>query len=201
MLTDFHAQAGSADGHYFWQDLICARWINQQNPETHFDVGSRVDGFIAHLLSFREVIQLDIRENHSSIPGLKILIGDAQTNLSNLGRKFSSVSSLHSIEHFGLGRYGDKVEPDGHIAGLRNIADLVEDGGLLYISFPIGKFTIEFNAQRILDPLFPLDVLEDFELIDFVIIPWKGQPILNSSPREVDKNLWGQAGLYKFKKR
>ena len=201
MLTDFHAQAGSADGHYFWQDLICARWINQQNPETHFDVGSRVDGFIAHLLSFREVIQLDIRENHSSIPGLKILIGDAQTNLSNLGRKFSSVSSLHSIERFGLGRYGDKVEPDGHIAGLRNIADLVEDGGLLYISFPIGKFTIEFNAQRILDPLFPLDVLEDFELIDFVIIPWKGQPILNSSPREVDKNLWGQAGLYKFKKR
>lgn len=201
MLTDFHAQAGSADGHYFWQDLICARWINQQNPETHFDVGSRVDGFIAHLLSFREVIQLDIRENHSSIPGLKVLIGDAQTTLSNLGRKFSSVSSLHSIEHFGLGRYGDKVEPDGHIVGLRNIADLVEDGGLLYVSFPIGKFTVEFNAQRILDPLFPLDVLRDFELIDFVLIPWKGQPTLNSSPLEVNKNLWGQAGLYKFKKR
>jgi len=201
VLTDFQAQAGSAHGHYFWQDLICARWINEQNPDTHFDVGSRVDGFIAHLLSFREVIQLDIRVNHSSIPGLKVLIGDAQANLSNIGRKFSSVSSLHSIEHFGLGRYGDKIDPDGHIAGLRNIANLVEDSGLLYVSFPIGKFKIEFNAQRILDPLFPIDILEDFELVDFVLIPWKGQPTLNSSPYDVDKNLWGQAGLYKFKKK
>ena len=201
VLSDFQAPAGSADGHYFWQDLICARWINEQNPETHFDVGSRVDGFIAHLLSFREVIQLDIRENESKIPGLEILIGDAQTNLSSLGRKFPSISSLHSIEHFGLGRYGDNIDPNGHISGLRNIADLVEEGGILYISFPIGKYTVEFNAQRILDPLFPLALLEDFELIDFVLIPWKGQPTLNLSPHDVEKNLWGQAGLYRFKKR
>ena len=26
-LNDFSANAGSADGHYFWQDLICAKFI------------------------------------------------------------------------------------------------------------------------------------------------------------------------------
>lgn len=201
IFIDYAATAGSADGHYFWQDLICARWIYEDNPEQHFDVGSRVDGFIAHLLTSRTIIQLDIRDQPAKIEGLQKILGDAQKDLSHLNQKFESVSSLHSIEHFGLGRYSDKIEPDGHIKGVLNISTLVSTEGKLYLSFPIGRETVEFNAQRILNPKLPIDLLPNFELEEFVLIPWKGEPIRNYDPNQVDVDIWGQAGLYKFKRK
>lgn len=199
-LLDFRTNSGSSDGHYFWQDLLCAQWIFQVNPSKHFDIGSRIDGYIAHLLSFREVTLLDIRPNSLEIPNLKIVIGDAQEGLEEFSNLFDSVSSLHSIEHFGLGRYGDKLQVDGHESGLINIASCVKVGGLLYVSFPIGASKVEFNSQRIIDPLWPLKILNNFELLEFVLIPWKGQPTIGVHPNEVDKRKTGQAGLYKFRR-
>lgn len=200
VLSDFNANSGSATGHYFWQDLICARWIFEQSPQSHFDVGSRVDGFIAHLLSFRPVTLLDIRPLDEVIPNLTIVLGDAQKELSQFESRYDSVSSLHSIEHFGLGRYRDEIDPQGHEKGLRNIADCVKPGGYLYVSFPIGESAVEFNAQRIIDPEWPLEYLKEFELVEFVLIPWKGLPKYGVKPDEVSRQIWGQAGLYKFKK-
>jgi hypothetical protein len=201
VLIDFYDTAGLATGHYFWQDLLCAKWIYEEDPDKHFDVGSRVDGFIAHLLSFREVTLLDIRALESNIPGLNIIKGDAQVGFPEITSKFESVSSLHSIEHFGLGRYGDSIDPVGHVKGLVNIASLVENGGHLYISFPIGESKVEFNAQRIIKPEFPFEYLSDFTLEDFVLIPWKGSPKFGLDPRALTELSWGHAGLYKFKKK
>ena len=200
ILTDFHDDAGLATGHYFWQDLICAKWIHAINPKTHFDVGSRVDGFIAHLLSFRRVTLLDIRNLENNIPDLNIIHGDAQVGFKEIEEKFDSVSSLHSIEHFGLGRYGDTIDPNGHIKGLVNISRLVAPGGHLYISFPIGKNKIEFNAQRIMAPDFPFQYLEDFTLEEFVLIPWKDKPTYGLDPKSLKELTWGNAGLYRFRR-
>jgi hypothetical protein len=199
-LTDKGAESGAADGHYFWQDLICAKWIYERKESDHFDVGSRIDGFIAHLLTFMQVTILDVRPLKSSIPGLRVLIGNAQEELlSELGN-FQSVSSLHSIEHFGLGRYGDELDPLGHFNGLINIANCVKPGGLLYVSFPIGIAVVEFNSQRVIDPMWAIEILPDFVLEEFVLIPWRGIPIFNLNPSEVDRFVWGQAGLYRFKR-
>jgi len=200
VLADFHDNAGLATGHYFWQDLICAKWIYDANPKNHFDIGSRVDGFIAHLLTFRQVTLLDIRNLENAIPNLTIIQGDAQLGFEALEKKFESVSSLHSIEHFGLGRYGDSIDPDGHVKGLINIAGLVEPEGDLYVSFPIGKSKIEFNAQRIVAPEFPFEILTDFTLQEFVLIPWKGTPQYNLDPLKLTDLNWGNAGLYRFKR-
>ena len=199
-LLDFSETAGSADGHYFWQDLICARWIFEESPERHLDVGSRIDGFVGHLLTFMEVTLLDIRRNPMTLQGLRFIRGDAQDQLVDYENKFDSVSSLHSIEHFGLGRYGDTIQIDGHERGLKNISQCVSQNGKLYVSFPIGNQSIEFNSQRILDPLWPIEVLNGFELLEFVLIPWRGSPIFNSTPSKVNLDIRGQAGLYKFKK-
>jgi len=198
VLKDYRESAGVADGHYFWQDLICAQWINQRNPDRHLDVASRIDGFIAHLLAFRKVTILDIRPLKAEIPNLEVILGDAQKELPKSAREFSSVSSLHSIEHFGLGRYGDKLDIAGHEIGLQNIAASVSRGGTLYLSFPIGNPVVEFNAQRIIHPTWPLKLLKDFVLEEFVLIPWKGEPTFGLSPTDVDLNAWGQAGLYRF---
>ena len=42
-----------------------------------------------------------------------------------------SVSCLHALEHFGLGRYGDPVDPDGHLKGFRNLRRIVQGGHVL----------------------------------------------------------------------
>ena len=200
IFSDFGDSAGSADGHYFWQDLICANWIYDESPKNHLDVGSRIDGFIAHLLSFREVTMLDIRPMDKAIPNLNIAVGNAQEDLGPLKHSFESVSSLHSIEHFGLGRYGDPIDPLGHEKGLKNISDCVASGGKLYVSFPIGEAVVEFNAQRIIDPLWPVNQLPNFVLEEFVLIPWKGQPVHGAKPAKVNKSINGQCGLYIFRR-
>ena len=60
-----------------------------------------------------------------------------------------SVSCLHALEHFGLGRYGDPIDVDGWLAGLNSLAEVVERNGLLYLSVPVGLQRIEFNAHRV----------------------------------------------------
>jgi hypothetical protein len=200
IFSDFYEQAGSAKGHYFWQDLITAQWIYSNAPMRHLDVGSRIDGFVSHLLCFRDVEILDVRHLETTIPGLKVLLGNAQEELISKHGKFDSVSSLHSIEHFGLGRYGDPVDPLGHIKGLTNISKLVRLGGHLYLSFPIGKSEIQFNAQRIIQPEWPIEILTEFTLEDFVLIPWKSEPIFGLSPVDFDRQLDGFCGLYKFRR-
>jgi SAM-dependent methyltransferase len=199
-LLDFSDSAGSADGHYFWQDLICARWIHKESPKKHLDVGSRIDGFIAHLLIFMDVTLLDIRDSPLRVQGLRFLRGDAQDQLNKYAKQFDSVSSLHSIEHFGLGRYRDSLQIDGHVSGLSNISKCVKPKGVLYVSFPIGKESTEFNSQRILSPNWPQELLSDFTLEEFVLIPWRGIPVYNLNPSEVNTNIKGQAGLYKFRR-
>jgi hypothetical protein len=201
VLGDDSNASSSADGHYFWQDLYCAKWIYQHKPISHLDVGSRVDGFVANLLTFMEVTVLDVREGTVEIPGLKFLVGNAQETLSNLEGEFASVSSLHSIEHFGLGRYGDPLDSEGHVKGLINISKCVQINGHLYVSFPVGNPRIEFNAQRIIHPNWAEQVLTNFELEECLVIPWLGKPKLAASTSAVDVNQEGQAILYRFKRK
>lgn len=199
-LGDFNENSGSAKGHYFWQDLVCAKWIYDNLPERHLDLGSRIDGFICHVLTFTEVEILDIRPLSIEIPGLRSCIIDAQAGLSTLKEKYNSVSSLHSIEHFGLGRYGDPLDKDGHLKGLINLSETLNLGGYLYVSFPIGAPRVEFNSQRVLHPLWVLEILNNFSLEDFVLIPWTNPPIYGLHPCDVDLGIEGQCGLYKLKR-
>jgi hypothetical protein len=201
VFADFHQEGGDASGHYFWQDLLCAKWIFESNPKDHLDIGSRIDGFVAHLLAYRQVDVLDIRPILSNVPGLTFHLGDAQSPLPQFEGRYASVSSLHAVEHFGLGRYGDQIDKLGHEKGLKNIAACVKVQGELYISFPIGKVATEFNSQRIIDPNWPLKILVNFELVDFILIPWKAEPVFELSPSLVNSNEPGQAGLYRLKRK
>src|ERR1700687_2885292 len=59
ILTDYDAAAGSASGHYFHQDLLVASFIHDKKPARHIDIGSRIDGFVAHVASFRNIEVMD----------------------------------------------------------------------------------------------------------------------------------------------
>jgi hypothetical protein len=200
VLQDRRDSSGSADGHYFWQDLICAKWIFQENPRRHLDIGSRIDGFVAHLLSFREVEILDIRPPESEIPGLQTHVADAQNSLVGKLGQFDSVSSLHSIEHFGLGRYGDELDLAGHLKGLATISDLVAPKGHLYLSYPVGRNEIQFNAQRLLEHDWAPVNLPNFKIIQRAVIPWRGKPIIDSQSQELNSPIKGSCVLFQFQR-
>jgi hypothetical protein len=151
-LSDRYVASGDAKGHYFHQDLWAARRIYERRPRRHVDVGSRVDGFIAHLLSFREVDVLDIRDLPSTIRGLRFLKADLMQPPDQYERSTDSLSCLHALEHFGLGRYGDPIAIDGWRKGFLHLSRMLEADGRLYLSAPIGPQSIEFNAHRIFDP-------------------------------------------------
>lgn len=149
-LKEKFTDSGSASGHYFHQDLLVARRIFKSNPEKHVDIGSRIDGFVAHVASFRELEVFDIRPLPNNIPNVRFVQADLMAPVGdNLTCYCDSLSCLHALEHFGLGRYGDPVNYDGYLIGLNNLSDILKKGGKLYISVPIGPQRIEFNAHRV----------------------------------------------------
>ncbi len=192
-------EAGVATGHYFWQDLLVARRVVEINPDRHLDVGSRIDGFVAHLLAFRSVEVVDIRELPPTIPGLTFIKSDARTLQGIDDLSVISLSSLHALEHFGLGRYGDQLDPEGHHRGLRAVQRVLAPDGRLWVSFPIGNGKVQFNAQRVLDPLEPMAVLDELDLLEFTAIPLEGAPVFSADPADFrNDDMW--CGLYEFRR-
>jgi hypothetical protein len=109
-LDDRFSDSGSAKGHYFHQDLLVARRIFLNQPSIHVDVGSRIDGFVAHVASFRQITVIDIRPLPNNITNVKFIQADLMEPIrDDLIECCDSLSCLHAIEHFGLGRYGDPV--------------------------------------------------------------------------------------------
>ena len=149
MLDEWNVASGEL-GAYFFQDQLVARWIYQASPRRHVDVGSRVDGFIGHLSVFREVEVLDIRLQPAAVANVKFQCLDLMEELpAPWVEATDSLSCLHTIEHFGLGRYGDPVDASGHVRGLEQLKRLVAPGGMLYLSTPMGPQRVVFNAHRV----------------------------------------------------
>jgi len=156
-LHDRFEEGGSTKSEYFWQDLLVARWICTAKPEKHVDVGSRVDGFVAHVASFREIEVFDVRPITAAIPGVvfqqaDLMKGTSVSKFAGKGGYCDSLSCLHALEHFGLGRYGDPIDVQGFEHGLKNMASLLKENGRFYLSVPIGIDRVEFNANRVFDP-------------------------------------------------
>jgi SAM-dependent methyltransferase len=158
-LHDRYEEGGTTKSEYFWQDLLVARWIHAASPRKHVDIGSRVDGFVAHVAAFREIEVFDVRPITTTIPGVVFRQADLM-NAESLtevcggtgGGYCDSLSCLHALEHFGLGRYGDPINPLGYLLGLQNMFKLLKPGGVFYLSTPVGKERVEFNANWVFDP-------------------------------------------------
>lgn len=155
-LQDRYEEGGATQSEYFWQDLLVARWIFAAKPIRHIDIGSRVDGFVAHVASFRDIEVCDVRPIQAQVPGvlfkqMDLMRSDTISSLDNGG--YDSLSCLHALEHFGLGRYGDPINPRGHELGIANMASLLQADGTLYLSIPIGQERVEFNANRVFNPV------------------------------------------------
>lgn len=149
-LLDRRADSGTAKGHYFHQDLWVARRIYERNPERHIDVGSSVAGLVAHLAVFREVEVLDIRPQPAVIQNVTFRQHDVMGPVGEFATCCDSLLCLHALEHFGLGRYGDPIDPDGYRRGFEALAHMLRPGGRFYFSVPVGKCQrVGFNGHRV----------------------------------------------------
>ncbi len=202
-LKDYFSNAGQNKGHYFHQDLLVAKMINDTKPKRHVDIGSRLDGFVAHVASFREIEVIDIRPlEKSSHQNIKFIKADMMNPLKV--PKTDSLSCLHAIEHFGLGRYNDPIDIDGHIKGICNLVSMLEKNGILYISFPIGKTDeVHFNAHRVFHPKSILKnhiIKSQMELIRFDYVDDLGDLHLNCKIESTLGKLNYGCGIYTLKK-
>lgn len=164
-LHDWHEEGGSTKNEYFWQDLLVAKKIFTANPKKHVDIGSRVDGFVAHVASFRDIEVLDIRPITTNIPGVTFNQADLMNPATVTANYCDSLSCLHALEHFGLGRYGDPIDPRGYESGIRNMARILSPEGILYLSVPVGIARVEFNAQHVFAPNTIVAIAEDNQLL------------------------------------
>ena len=205
-MSDRYDSAGVATGHYFHQDLHVARKIFEANPSRHVDVGSRIDGFVAHVASFREIEILDFRPIESKSKNIKLMQADLMSEQFEYPVKTTSLSCLHAIEHFGLGRYGDPLDLNGHKKGIKNLANCLFTGGTLYLSTPIGRPRIEFNAHRVFDISYLLELFElnDLSLKEFSYVNDNGDLLEQADPySEAGKrnfNLEYGCGIFELEK-
>ena len=201
IYDDFYKQAGTASGHYFHQDLLVASFIHQAKPIRHMDVGSSIEGFVSHVASFRNIEIIDIRPvKITAHPQIKFTQGNLMSLDSSLIEVCDSLSCLHALEHFGLGRYGDPIDPEGHIKGFNNLHKMLKPSGTLYIAFPIGEKGVHFNAHRVFDPP---EILEwsagKFSLERFDFVDDMGDLHANISIEQAGRSQYG-CGIYTLKK-
>lgn len=198
ILHDFDADAGESSGHYFHQDLWAARLIYERRPSHHLDIGSRIDGFVAHLLTFMPVTVIDVRPLSGRVSGLSFIRADA-TDLAEIADdSVESLSSLHAVEHFGLGRYGDPIDPDAPTRAINAMARVLAPHGRLYLSAPIGAHRIEFNAHRIFNPQ-TIPKTCGLPLVSFAAVNDDGNLIVDARPEDFMDAHYA-CGLYVFAK-
>ena len=193
ILSEKFDEGGIMKGHYFHQDLYIARLIFEANPQKHLDIGSRTDGFIAHVAAYRNIELVDIRPIKRLVKNISITCANLMELPAGMVNYCDSISSLHAIEHFGLGRYGDPIDYFGYLKALQNIAKIVKTGGTFYFSVPIGPQRIEFNAHRVFSIKYLLDVLsENFSIKAFSYVNDEGDFFENVELTE--KNILSNLG-------
>ena len=149
-LHDKHSQAASL-GEYFWQDLLVAQLILSSNPEKVVDVGSRIDGYVSHVASQRQIFVMDIRPLAHKIPNVEFMQYDITSRTASPPIVTDCLTCLHTLEHVGLGRYGDLVDPSSWITALGNLSDFLSPNGILWLSVPVGRKCVKFNTHRVFD--------------------------------------------------
>ena len=118
-------------------------------------------------------------------------------------RSVQSLSCLHVVEHIGLGRYGDPLDPDGDLKAMRELQRVTAAGGSLLFVAPVGRPVIRFNAHRIYSFAQVMAGFPELRLQEFSLIPddpSAGSLIKSAKPEMADRQNYG-CGCFWFNRR
>lgn len=185
------------DAHYTYQGPWVMRKLLQRRPPRHVDVGSWT-AYLGFFSSLQPTEFVDIRPAELSLPGLTAREGSA-LSLPYANDSLESLSCLHVVEHIGLGRYGDPIDPLGTIKALRELSRTVAKSGDLYVSLPVGLEKIYFNAHRVIPPRLVIENLQEMRLVSLSGILDDGQFLENLDLKTLSRQKYG-CGLFHFTK-
>ena len=184
------------DPHYLYQSAWAFRRINESNVEEHVDVGSE-SKFVAILSAVVDVTFVDLRALDVEVESLHSKVGDI-LSLPYPDRSVASLSSLHVIEHIGLGRYGDPIDPDGTRKAAKELLRVLAPEGNLYVSLPIGAHRVCFNAHRVHSTASVLEMFNGLELVEFSAVSDAGSFTRNADLDAFDEARYS-CGLFWFR--
>jgi SAM-dependent methyltransferase len=152
VFREMHYDVGTHPVRYIdFECTFAAEHIARIAPETLVDVASyRL--FILGLLAHYRVTTVDVRHRAPATANEEVVTCDAKA-LTLPSDSFDVAVSLCSIEHFGLGRYGDELDIEGDRLAFRELVRVVKPGGRVILSttFTRGTTGVLFNAHRIYD--------------------------------------------------
>jgi len=99
------------------------------------------------------------------------------------------------IEHVGLGRYGDPLDPEGSAKAARELARVLAPGGHLYLSAPVGRARVCFNAHRVFDPQALPQSFPGLRVAGFSFVDDAGAFHRDRDPAAAEANEYG-CGMY-----
>ena len=195
-LTDW-TQYTPFDPHYFFQGAWLARRLQQQKPALHVDLGSSVLT-ISTVSAHVDTVFVDYRPIKANLKGMTPVAGNI-VNLPFASNSLASLSCLHVIEHIGLGRYGDPIDPQGSIKAAHELQRVLKRGGLLYLSVPVGRKRVDFNAHRVFAPNHVPELFEQLQLLEFSYVDDSGTFYENWNSVDAANNQYA-CGMYLFSK-
>jgi len=189
------------DRHYVYHTGWAARALKKINPKQHIDISSSLY-FVSIASAFVPMKFYDYRPAKLELSNLSSDHADLYKLPFKTG-SVESISCMHVVEHIGLGRYGDPIDPDGDVNAMRELERVVAPGGSLLLVVPVGKPQIMFNAHRVYSYKQIAKNFPSLSLKEFALIPEReenGEIMYNPSPELVDKERYA-CGCFWLKRR
>jgi SAM-dependent methyltransferase len=112
------------------------------------------------------VTMVDIRPIDVSLEGLSFMKGSI-LDLPFADNSIESLSSLCVVEHIGLGRYGDDLDPRGSEKAIAELKRVLRPGGNLLLSVPVDReCRVYFNAHRAFTPDYLMRLLDGMTVVE-----------------------------------
>lgn len=159
----------SFDRHYTYHTAWAARVLARTRPSEHVDISSSLY-FAAIASAFTPIRHYDFRPPALQLSNLTVGHADL-LNLPFRDRSIPSISCMHVLEHVGLGRYGDPLDPDGDLKAISELKRVTTSGGDLVFVVPVGQPKLMFNAHRIYSYDQVTGYFMDLEMVEFALIP------------------------------
>lgn len=185
------------DPHYFFQGAWLSRRLASARPEFHVDIGSSILT-VGVISAFMPTVFMDYRPLNAKLPNL-LSIGGSIVSLPFATASITSLSCMHVLEHIGLGRYGDPIDPDGARKAASELARVLAPGGRLYLTVPVGRERVCFNAHRVFSPTCLPDLMPELSLNLFSWVDDTGQFNVCGQPDDALANEYA-CGFYEFEK-
>ncbi len=157
------------DAHYVYHTAWAARVLAESRPSKHIDISS-YSYFATIASAFVPIEFYDYRPADIQLSNLRCAAADL-CQLPFADRTVESISCMHTVEHIGLGRYGDPLDANGDVRALAELQRVVAPGGALLLVVPVGSPRIQFNAHRIYDPQMIESALPELALHRWALLP------------------------------